>query len=401
LAEQVRTPLAELAEQLFIKLSELRYTEDYIYYLRLLCEKLLKYANGVGEEYMTEELKEAFIHDLYGSRKKAARDYAARCAEMLLMMQDYGTILYKRPVDGTFPGVLGRLYEDFAATYSGIIKDSTMATYRTYLRVSADYLAEHEVSDVNDITPDTIVTFTMTLSKFSAHSSTSIMRLFVKLLRYAFEHGFSTEDKSRYCIKVQFYGGEKIPPTFSIEEIAQLLSAIDRSTASGKRDYAMIMLSTRTGLRSCDIIGLKMNHLRFDTDTIEITQQKTGKMLSLPLTEETGSALIEYLREGRPDSEYDNVFIRHRAPYKPFNSNGNRMIGRHMKRAGIEDYENRQPGFRAFRHSLAGNLLDNDVSIYKIQGILGHDSPNTTMRYVKIDTKGLKTCALEVPLRQP
>jgi integrase len=226
------------------------------------------------------------------------------------------------------------------------------------------------------------------------------MRLFVKLLHYAFERGLSAEDKSRYCMKVQFYSGEKIPPTFTTDEIEALLTAIDRNTTVGKRDYAMIMLSTRTGLRSCDIIGLKFNHLRFDTDTIEITQQKTGKMLTLPLTEETGLALIDYLRNGRPDSEYANVFIRHRAPYKPFGSNANRMIERHMKRAGIKDYENRQPGFRAFRHSLAGNLLNNNVSIYKIQGILGHDSPDTTMRYVKIDTKGLKTCALEVPLRQ-
>jgi integrase len=226
------------------------------------------------------------------------------------------------------------------------------------------------------------------------------MRLFVKLLRFAFETGLSSEDKSRYCMKVQFYGGEKIPPTFTTDEIGNLLAAIDRSTSIGKRNYAMIMLSTRTGLRPCDIIGLKFSHLRFDTDSIEISQQKTGKMLTLPLTEETGSALIDYLRNGRPDSEYDNVFIRHRAPYKPFVSRGNRMIGRHMNRAGIEDYENRQPGFRAFRHSLAGNLLDNNISIYKIQGILGHDSPDTTMRYVKIDTKGLKTCALEVPLRQ-
>jgi site-specific recombinase XerD len=393
--------LPELAQAMFEKLTALRYTEDYIYYLRLLCDKLLKYAEGVGAQYMTDELKDAFVHDLYGSCKKASRDYAARCAEMLLMVQKYGKILYKRPSESTFPGALGGLYEDYAATYSGIIKESTMTTYRTYLGVSADFLAKQGVCDVNDITPDTIVNFTITLSKFSGCSATSIMRLFSKLLHYAFEQGLSAEDKSRYCMKVQFYDGEKIPPTFTTDEIARLLAAIDRSKSSGKRDYAMIMLSTRTGLRSCDIIGLKMEHLRFDTDTIEITQQKTGKRLTLPLTEETGSALIEYLRDGRPGSEYDNVFIRHRAPYKPFDSRGNKMIERHMKRAGIVDYENRQPGFRAFRHSLAGNLLDNDVSIYKIQDILGHDSPNTTMRYVKIDTKRLKTCALEVPLRQP
>jgi len=297
-------------------------------------------------------------------------------------------------------GALGEVYEDYAATYIGKIKESTLKSYRIYLNLSANYLTEHGISNVNDITPNTIVNFTMTLSKYSGNFAHDVMRLFVKFLRYAFERGLSAEDKSRYCMKAQFYKGEKIPSTFTTDEISAILSSINRSTSSGKRDYAMIMLSTRTGLRACDIIGLKMKHLRYDTDTIEITQQKTGKRLILPLSEEVGSALIVYLRDGRPESEYDNVFIRHRAPYKPFDSNGNRMIERHMKRAGIENYDKRQPGFRAFRHSLAGSMLDNNVSIYEIQGILGHESPDTTMRYVKIDTKELKTCALEVPLRQ-
>jgi hypothetical protein len=79
----------------------------------------VKYAEGVGEKYMTDELKEGFVSDIYGSRKKASRDYAARCAEMLLMVQKYDTVLYKQPVDGAFQGALGGLYEEFAATYSG------------------------------------------------------------------------------------------------------------------------------------------------------------------------------------------------------------------------------------------------------------------------------------------
>jgi site-specific recombinase XerD len=358
------------------------------------------YADGVGEKHMSDELKNAFVQDVYGSRKKAARDYAARCAEMLLMVQEYGTVYYKRPSDKAFPGALSGLYEDFCSSFIGCVKESTLVNYRVNLMVSAKYLAERDIFDVNAITSNTIVNFTITLSRLSAHTAKTVMRLFSQLLNYAHENGFSTENKSHYCMKVRFYAGEKIPPVFTISEIGQLLESIDRSTTSGKRDYAMIMLGTRTGLRPCDIIGLKMKHLRFDTDTIEISQQKTGKMLSLPLTEEVGAALIDYLRNGRPESDYDNIFLRHRAPYKPFDSRGNKMIARHMKHAGIDGYKERQPGFRAFRHSLASSMLENNVSIYNIQGILGHESPDTTMKYIKIDTKGLKNCALEVPIRQ-
>jgi site-specific recombinase XerC len=175
---------------------------------------------------MTEELKDAFIHNVYGSRKKSARDCAARCAEMLLMIQEYGTILYKRPSDQSFPGALGEIYENFTATYNGVIKESTLTSYRTYLKVSANYLSEQKVADVNDITPDIIVNFTMTLSRFSGCFAKDVMRLFSKFLHYAYECGLSAEDKSQYCMKVRFYDGEKIPPTFTTDEIEKILSVI-------------------------------------------------------------------------------------------------------------------------------------------------------------------------------
>ena len=399
--EQKKIPLPDLAEQLFIKLSELRYSEKYIYYLRILSDKLLKYAEGIGETHMSEELKSAFINDIYGSQKqKAARDSAARCADMLLMIEGFGTILYKRATGVVFPDGLSEHYEMFSAVLQCRVRESTLKTYRSHLLISADYLSGQGITDVKDVTRDTVVNFTMSLARFSGSSANSILSLFSQLLDYVYECGFTTENKSQYCMKVNFYKGEKIPPTFTANEIARTIAIVNRSTAIGKRDYAMLMLASRTGLRPCDIIGLKFKHLRFDTDSIEISQQKTGKMLTLPLTEDVGTALIEYLRDGRPKSDYDNVFIRHAAPYKPFTSRGNKMVGRYMARAGIDRYDEREPGFRAFRHSLAGNMLENNVSIYKIKDYLGHESPNTTMRYIKIDTSELKNCALEVPLRQ-
>ena len=399
---QTRTPLPELAERLFITLSELRYSEKYIYYLRILCDKLLRYADGVGVKHMSEELKVAFIHDIYGSQKqKAARDSAMRCADMLLMVEEFGTIRYKRMTGIVFPDELSEPYEAFSTELQCRVRESTLKSYRSRLKISADHLVGQGITDINDVTQDTIVSFTMTLASFSGNSANSMLSLFSEFLRYAYDCGLTSEDKSRYCMKVKFFKGEKIPQTFTTDEIMRTIAVINRDTAIGKRDYAMLMLASRTGLRPCDIIGLKLKHLRFDTDSIEISQQKTGKMLVLPLTEEVGTALIEYLRNGRPKSDYDTVFLRHCAPYKPFASRGNRIVGRHMKRAGIDRYNEREPGFRAFRHSLAGSMLENNVSIYKIQDFLGHESPDTTMRYIKIDTAELKNCALEVPLRQP
>jgi len=105
------------------------------------------------------------------------------------------------------------------------------------------------------------------------------------------------------------------------ELIVQLLSAVDRSYAKGKRDYAILLLACRLGLRVGDIRTLKLDNLRWAESTIEITQAKTGAPLTLPLTNEVGEALIDYLKSGRPQTKYREVFLKVNPPFDPFTGN--------------------------------------------------------------------------------
>jgi len=316
----------------------------------------------------------------------------------LALIQECGDIRYKRLTGTVFPKEWAELYENFSDIIRFRVSGNTLKSYRSCLKVSADFLVSQNITDINDIDGNLVAAFTMTLSRFIGSVSNRMLNLFAELLLYAYEQGLTDEDKSRYCMKVEFFKHEKIPHTFTKIEIEKTLAVIDRNGAKGKRDYAMLKLASRTGLRTCDIINLKLENLRFDTDTIEISQKKTGKMLTLPLVEEVGVALIDYLRDGRPETDHDTIFLRHKAPHKPLGSSGvSCMIRRYMDQAGIDNYDKREPGLRAFRHSLAGNMLENNVSIQKIQNVLDHESLNTTMRYVKIDTSKLKYCALEVP----
>lgn len=396
MSHETQLTLSELVEMLFKKLrEELKYSEHTMRNFRAVCNKLIRYAAGLGEKYMSCELLEAFIHDIYPK----SHNYVLRCTDMLISIQEYEKIFYKRVTDKPFPDGLSDVYENFAETMRLTIRENTFKDYRNHhLMYSAKYLAGNGITDISMVTCETVTDFTMTLSKFSGGMAKRIMSLFTRLLKYAYENNYTVKDLSMYCMNARFFRKEKIPPTFTKDEIERTLAVIKRNNADGKRDYAMLLLAARTGLRTCDITDMKLKSLRFDTDTIEISQRKTGKMLVLPLSEEVGIALIDYFKNGRPDVGSEYVFIKHYAPFTHFSaSKTSAVVIRYMDLAGIENYENREPGLRAFRHSLASNMLENNTSIYQIKEYLGHEKTDTTMRYIKIDKSSLRQCALEVP----
>ena len=171
----------------------------------------------------------------------------------------------------------------------------------------------------------------------------------------------------------------------------------DRSHPQGKRDYAMILLATRYGLRVSDIIGLRFTNIDWERNLLKVNQVKTSKQVSLPLSEEVGSALIDYIKHGRPDVESPFVFLTAHAPYKELSSNilsGNIMSWIHY--AGI-DSTNKKAGAHAMRHSLATNLLGANETLPVISEILGHSTTESTSVYLRVSYDQLRMCALDVP----
>ncbi|GHV59643.1 hypothetical protein FACS1894182_14040 [Bacteroidia bacterium] len=176
-----------------------------------------------------------------------------------------------------------------------------------------------------------------------------------------------------------------------------LINAIDRGHPQGKRDYAMVLLAARYGLRISDIIGMRHCNLDWEHNRIIVVQQKTGKKVVLPLSEEVGDAIIDYLKYGRPKIDNPFIFITAQAPYKELSSSGiHQAISDYFRIAGVS-FTNRKHGPHALRHSLASNLLKSNETLPVISGILGHSSTETTMEYLRVDMDLLKQCALDVP----
>jgi integrase len=176
-----------------------------------------------------------------------------------------------------------------------------------------------------------------------------------------------------------------------------LLGAIDRSSAKGKRDYAIVLLACRLGLRAGDIRTLKLDHLHWEDSRIEITQSKTTTPLSLPLTEEVGEALIDYLRSGRPKTADREVFLKLNPPFDPFGRNNNLydVVTYWRQLAGITFRSPQKRGIHSLRHSLATRLLEQGTAFSTIADILGHTSLESTRIYAKADVEALRSVALD------
>ena len=150
----------------------------------------------------------------------------------------------------------------------------------------------------------------------------------------------------------------RIPSMWDPGEVARIIDAIDRDNPCGKRDYAIIMLITRLGLRGADIRRLEFADFDWAGNRLFVTQAKTGNRVQLPLLKEVGWAVIDYIRHGRPDSDCPQVFLRHLAPIGPFSDQEHlhRILVKHARVAHVPVSEKRRHGMHSLRHTLATRL---------------------------------------------
>lgn len=195
-------------------------------------------------------------------------------------------------------------------------------------------------------------------------------------------------------------GRKKLPTVWSEDDIRRLLESVDLTNPNGKRNYAMLLLAARLGLRIGDIRDLQLSDIDWQACTLTIVQNKTKEPLTLPIPADVGWAIIDYLKNGRTVTESGNIFVRHVPPYDGFaiTSNLHNIMTKAISNAGIP-CEGKPGGFHTLRHSLATHLLQGGVESTTISDILGHTSPETVKHYLQADTSSLRRCALEVEVK--
>jgi site-specific recombinase XerD len=176
----------------------------------------------------------------------------------------------------------------------------------------------------------------------------------------------------------------------------QILQGIDRKTAVGRRDYAIIQLLYTYGVRGGQVRALRLEQIDWAQNRIFFAASKCGKDSYLPLTPEVGQSLLDYLQNARPPSSDPQVFLTSRAPYHPLprSSSLSAIIECRIRAAGIEIPSK---GAHVFRHGFATRMLAQGQSLKAIADVLGHRYLGTTFIYTKVDFSALKQVALEWP----
>ena len=221
---------------------------------------------------------------------------------------------------------------------------------------------------------------------------TSAMRSF---LRYARYRGEVTLDLAAAVPIVANWSMPSIPRAIGEDQIRQLLASIDRRTAFGRRDYAIVLLLARLGLRAGEVAFLELEDIDWAAGHVSL-RGKCGQRTALPLPGDVGGAIAAYLRHGRPPSTSRRVFLRAKAPIGGFASQGGigSLIRHALQRAGIQAPTT---GAHQFRHALATQMLHHGASLTEIGEVLRHRSPQTTTIYAKVDLDALRTLALPWP----
>jgi integrase/recombinase XerD len=287
-------------------------------------------------------------------------------------------------------------FQEYRKQYQ--ITEKTLKNYERYIGKFLLYLERHGVTNLSQITVVSILDYAnifATYSSATSYNSLSALRVF---LRYLHETSILDEDLSDKVPHVRYQRDAHVPSAFPKEDIKRILEAVDRANPRGKRDYAMLLLASELGLRSGDIRNLTFSNLHWETNTIELVMNKTGRPITLPLLEDVGLAVIDYVKYGRPQADTDVIFLRHVSPIQKLTASGlTAIVRRYISLAGIKVKPGQSQGPHAMRHSLASALLEDSVPLPVISEILGHADSRTTGIYLKINVNQLRNCALEVP----
>lgn len=358
--------------------------------------ELVAFMQEHGRDVYSEEVAISFLESLELTDSK--HKYTTSRAAIFLLNNFLKGLPYRPKYQEsdvyTFPGKLGMEAKRFISLRSKEHRfcSSTIQTYQrsldsftTAMRIRGATLETLKRGDISNF--------------FSSSQNQTLyrcgpVRIFLK---YLFESGFTEDDLSKELEGLKCHRGEKLPSFYTGDEVIRLEKAVDRSGVKGKRDYAMILLASRLGLRASDITRLQFASLDWDNSIIILKQYKTKREITLPLLSHVGDAIIDYIRNSRPDSDSKNLFLSLVHPYRPISvPTLCTIVSNYVYAAGISP-KGRHHGTHCLRHSLASNLLKSGTSLPVISEVLGHGSTNSTMYYLGVDIKSLLECSLKVP----
>ena len=253
-----------------------------------------------------------------------------------------------------------------------------------------------EIPDFHQISASDIAGFVQRQAeRITTKSAPTVVTALRSFFRHLLHRGAIETDMAACVPTISTWSLSGVPKFLPAEQIQRVLDSCDRNTAIGKRNYAILLLLARLGLRAGEVVTLTLDDIDWEAGLITV-RGKGKRVAQMPLPVEAGAAIADYLRQARPDCSSRRVFIRQNAPLVGFANSIAicSLVDRALERAGVE-FAYR--GSHLFRHSLATEMLKQGASLCEIGDLLRHRRPDTTTIYAKVDIVSLRSIALPWP----
>lgn len=404
------TDLDSLATSVLAELQRLGYSSEAVAGYRRMYANLARYADENGFTAFSESLAVEFINWKFGTgvedlyRAKPTTGHMKNYLRSMRIMLEWDSCgcVYKRK-----PGALGLtslpeglqlLLDSYVAECRrNGLSESTIYSRGNQIKNFLLFLAVGGGSDASCITDTSAHDYMMTKASLNPKTVGDYLFSIRRLYRHLRLAGLVDRNLEATVPKPNCRLAPELPGTWTAEDVDALMTAIDRANPTGKRDYAMLLMVARLGLRASDIKAMRISDLNWEERRISIVQHKTGVPLELPLLDDVGWAVIDYLRNGRPaGANCPELFVRHLAPFDPFGptSNLTNVLVSRARKAGVKAKGDRKT-LHSLRHALARRLLDSGTSVEDISRILGHSSKRSTSTYLRMDLESLADCPLD------
>jgi len=296
-------------------------------------------------------------------------------------------------------GVLAR-YRDYLVK----IRANSEKTIDIHLRALRRFLTIreriHGSLDLKSMTKREILEIYSALIKAHPYSidwrssTTSSLRCFLRFLHW---ERIVDETFIDLLPKVYQWSMADIPKGLKEDELKKLLNAPDEKTPNGIRDKLVLLLLATLGLRASEVVRIKLDDIQWRKKVLFVHTLKTKKELKMPLCETVLAALRDYIVEARPKCDYREVFVRTKAPIRPFKSSSaiTSIVRLYIAKAGI--IRDRNCGSHALRHTIATLMINKGVALKEISDLLGHARIETTRIYAKVDMTSLRKVSCEFP----
>src|SRR6266702_2872380 len=321
--------LSALVSGLDAELVRLGYKDSTMAWYRGCWRRLQKYFAARGAEEFSLDVAMAWVDEACGFFDKEQAGtlrqtdvYLFRVAQMLGEYEAHGAVLrrYSRTVSkltGDGAAAVARFEASLRAA------GRSASTVRAYGTLAGEFTAfAGTCGGIARCDAGTVEAFVATLAGYQVKTVEQKLCAVRSFLRFASADGLVNAAVLEAVPAVRSSRQVRVPSVWDPGDVARILDAVDRGNPCGKRDYAIILLVTRLGLRGVDVKQLKFADFDWPGNRLCVVQAKTGHRVQLPLLKEVGWAVIDYIRSGRPVCDCPQVFLRHHAPIGPFSDQG-------------------------------------------------------------------------------